>query len=83
MSPACRHQEMRRRGGGRFDCLPWSGMEVWDEQENNASALEVEPHLALRYFYDAYFMGNRRNVRLPPLPSSSRASVPRCIAVIK
>jgi ABC-type amino acid transport substrate-binding protein len=50
--------------GRRFDYFPRSVMEIWDEQENNASTLEVEPHLALHYFYDAYFMVNRRNTRL-------------------
>jgi ABC-type amino acid transport substrate-binding protein len=50
--------------GKRFDYFPRSVMEIWDEQESNASTLEVEPHLALHYFYDAYFMVNRRNTRL-------------------
>ena len=50
--------------GKRFDYFPRSVMEIWDEQENNASTLEVEPHLALHYFYDAYFMVNRRNTQL-------------------
>jgi membrane-bound lytic murein transglycosylase MltF len=39
-------------------------MEIWDEQENNADSLEVEPHLALHYFYDSYFMVNRNNTKL-------------------
>jgi Bacterial extracellular solute-binding proteins, family 3 len=50
--------------GRRFDYFPRSVMEIWDEQENNAGTLEVEPHVALHYFYDAYFMVNRRNTRL-------------------
>jgi hypothetical protein len=50
--------------GKRFDYFPRSTMEIWDEQENNADALEVEPHLALHYFYDAYFMVNRKNTKL-------------------
>jgi ABC-type amino acid transport substrate-binding protein len=50
--------------GKRFDYFPRSTMEIWDEQENNAGTLEVEPHLALHYFYDAYFMVNRHNTRL-------------------
>jgi len=50
--------------GKRFDYFPRSAMEIWDEQENNASTLEVEQHLALHYFYDAYFMVNRHNTRL-------------------
>lgn len=48
----------------RFDYFPRSTMEIWDEQENNAGTLEVEQHLALHYFYDAYFMVNRHNTRL-------------------
>jgi hypothetical protein len=39
-------------------------MEIWDEQKINASTLEIEPHLALHYFYDAYFMVNRRSTAL-------------------
>lgn len=50
--------------GKRFDYFPRSTMEIWDEQENNADALEVEPHLALHYFYDSYFMVNRNNTKL-------------------
>jgi ABC-type amino acid transport substrate-binding protein len=50
--------------GKRFDYFPRSTMEIWDEQEHNASTLEVEPHLALHYFYDAYFMVNRKNTKL-------------------
>jgi len=48
----------------RFDYFPRSVMEIWDEQVNNADTLVVEPHLALHYFYDAYFMVNRKNTRL-------------------
>jgi hypothetical protein len=43
----------------RFDYFPRSVMEIWDEQAINAATLEVEPQLALHYFYDAYFMVNR------------------------
>ena len=50
--------------GKRFDYFPRSVMEIWDEQAINAATLEVEPHLALHYFYDAYFMVNRKNARL-------------------
>lgn len=50
--------------GKRFDYFPRSVMEIWDEQAINADTLEVEPHLALHYFYDAYFMVNRKNTRL-------------------
>lgn len=50
--------------GKRFDYFPRSVMEIWDEQENNAATLEVEPHLTLHYFYDSYFMVNRHNTRL-------------------
>lgn len=48
----------------RFDYFPRSVMEIWDEQANNADTLEVEPHLALHYFYDAYFMVNRNSTKL-------------------
>lgn len=50
--------------GKRFDYFPRSMMEIWDEQALNAETLEVEPHLALHYFYDSYFMVNRQNTRL-------------------
>jgi len=50
--------------GKRFDYFPRSVMEIWDEQAINADTLEVESHLALHYFYDAYFMVNRHNTRL-------------------
>lgn len=50
--------------GQRFDYFPRSVMEIWDEQAINAETLEVEPHLALHYFYDAYFMVNRKNTKL-------------------
>jgi len=50
--------------GRRFDYFPRSLMEIWEEQERNADTLEVEPHLALHYFYDAYFMVNRKNTKL-------------------
>ena len=48
----------------RFDYFPRSVMEIWDEQANNAETLVVEPHLALHYYYDSYFMVNRKNTRL-------------------
>ena len=48
----------------RFDYFPRGITEIWDEQANNAEALEVEPHLALHYQYDAYFMLNRNATRL-------------------
>jgi len=50
--------------GKRFDYFPRSTMEIWDEQAINSDTLEVEPHLALHYFYDAYFMVNRKNTKL-------------------
>lgn len=50
--------------GKRFDYFPRSMMEIWEEQALNADTLEVEPRLALHYFYDAYFMVNRGNTRL-------------------
>jgi hypothetical protein len=48
----------------RFDYFPRSVMEIWDEQAINADSLEVEPHLALHYVYDSYFMVNRKNTTL-------------------
>jgi len=48
----------------RFDYFPRSIMEIWDEQANVADTLQVEPHLALHYLYDAYFMVNRNNTKL-------------------
>ncbi|MEO8806690.1 MAG: transporter substrate-binding domain-containing protein [Burkholderiaceae bacterium] len=48
----------------RFDYFPRSVMEIWGEQEANASTLEIEPHLALHYFYDSYFFVNKRNTKL-------------------
>jgi hypothetical protein len=50
--------------GKRFDYFPRSIMEIWDEQATHADTLVVEPHLALHYYYDAYFMVNRKNTRL-------------------
>lgn len=50
--------------GKRFDYFPRSTMEIWDEQAINSDTLEVDPHLALHYFYDAYFMVNRKNTKL-------------------
>ncbi len=49
--------------GKRFEYFPRSVMEIWDEEAINP-ALEVEPHLAIHYFYDAYFMVNRQNTKL-------------------
>ncbi len=48
----------------RFDYFPRSVMEIWDELANHADALVMEPHLALHYYYDSYFMVNRKNTRL-------------------
>lgn len=50
--------------GKRFDYFPRSTMEIWDEQEINDDTLEVEPHLAMHYLYDSYFMVNRKNTKL-------------------
>jgi ABC-type amino acid transport substrate-binding protein len=49
---------------GRFDYLLRDPMEIWDEQEDHADTLVVEPHVAVHYHQDAYFMVNRRNTRL-------------------
>ena len=48
----------------RFDYFPRSVMEIWDEQEAHANTLEIEPHLALHYFYDSYFFVNKHNTKL-------------------
>lgn len=48
----------------RFDYFPRSVNEIWDELENHAGTLEVESHIALHYYYDAYFMVNKKNTRL-------------------
>jgi hypothetical protein len=48
----------------RFDYFPRSVMEIWDEQANRADTLAVEPHFALHYYFDSYFMVNRKNTRL-------------------
>ncbi len=48
----------------RFDFFPRSITEIWDEQAINADTLEVEPRVAIHYFYDAYFMVNRKNTKL-------------------
>jgi hypothetical protein len=50
--------------GERFDYFPRSALEIWDEQASNADTLEIEPHIALHYYYDAYYMLNRDNTRL-------------------
>jgi hypothetical protein len=50
--------------GRRFDYFPRSALEIWDEQASNADTLEIEPHIALHYYYDAYYMLNRANTRL-------------------
>lgn len=48
----------------RFDYFPRSVNEIWDELEIHGGELEVESRIALRYFYDAYFMVNKKNTRL-------------------
>ena len=48
----------------RFDYFPRSVNEIWDELETHGGTLEVESHLALHYYYDAYFMVNKKNTRL-------------------
>jgi len=50
--------------GRRFDYFPRSTLEIWDEQASNAETLEIEPHIALHYYYDAYYMLNRANTAL-------------------
>jgi hypothetical protein len=48
----------------RFDYFPRSVNEIWDELESHAGTLEVESRIALHYYYDAYFMVNKKNTRL-------------------
>lgn len=48
----------------RFDYFPRSALEIWDEQASNAETLEIEPRIALHYYYDAYYMLNRANMGL-------------------
>lgn len=48
----------------RFDYFPRSVMEIWSERDANAGRLEVEPRIALHYFYDAYFFVNKNNTKL-------------------
>jgi hypothetical protein len=48
----------------RFDYFPRSVNEIWDELEKHGETLEVESHVALHYYYDAYFMVNKKNTRL-------------------
>jgi hypothetical protein len=50
--------------GKRFDYFPRSVAEIWDELDQHAGTLEVEPRIALHYHYDAYYMVNRKNTRL-------------------
>ncbi|MEP6872814.1 MAG: hypothetical protein ABI887_00455 [Burkholderiales bacterium] len=50
--------------GRRFDYFPRSALEIWDEQTSNAETLEIEPRVALHYYYDAYYMLNRANTAL-------------------
>ena len=49
---------------GRFDYLLRDPMEIWDEQADHADTLVVEPHVAVHYRLDAYFMVNRKNTKL-------------------
>ena len=48
----------------RFDYFPRSALEIWDELASNSDTLEIEPHVALHYYYDAYYMLNHDNTRL-------------------
>ena len=48
----------------RFDYFPRSVNEIWDELGSHAGTLEVESRIALHYYYDAYFMVNKKNTRL-------------------
>jgi hypothetical protein len=48
----------------RFDYFPRSVMEIWSELGANRGVLDVEPRIALHYFYDAYFFVNKKNTKL-------------------
>lgn len=48
----------------RFDFFPRSVMEIWSELEENTETMQIEPHLALHYFYDSYFFVNKQNTKL-------------------
>lgn len=48
----------------RFDYFPRSVMEIWGELDENKNTLQIEPHLALHYFYDSYFFVNKKNTKL-------------------
>jgi hypothetical protein len=61
----------------RFDYFPRSVNEIWDELEKHAGTLEVESHIALHYYYDAYFMVNRKN---SALAESLRLGLEKAIA---
>lgn len=50
--------------GERYDYFPRSVNEIWDELDKHAATLEVEPRIALHYYYDAYFMVNQKNTQL-------------------
>jgi ABC-type amino acid transport substrate-binding protein len=49
---------------GRFDYFPRSVMEIWSERDAFGGQLEIEPRVAMHYFYDAYFFVNRKNTKL-------------------
>jgi hypothetical protein len=51
-------------GTRRFDYFPRSVMEIWDERDANGGLFEIEPHIALHYFYDAYLFVNKQNTKL-------------------
>jgi hypothetical protein len=48
----------------RFDYFPRSVNEIWDELDKHGATLEVESHVALHYYYDAYFMLNKKKTKL-------------------
>ncbi|MGE5450375.1 MAG: hypothetical protein ACM3VZ_00855 [Acidobacteriota bacterium] len=52
-------------GRQRFDYMPRSVVEVWDEaQAHRADGLIVDPHLVLHYQAAAYFFVNKQNTAL-------------------
>jgi hypothetical protein len=48
----------------RFDYFPRSVNEIWDELDKHGATLQVESHFALHYYYDAYFMLNKKSTTL-------------------
>lgn len=50
--------------GERFDYFPRGLTEVWEELERHPDKFELESRVVLHYPYDAYFMVNRKAIKL-------------------